>query len=129
MSQDSESLESQRDAKSGENPMQKFLNQFDEYDSHSLRHVKQVSGKIKDHRLGKINVKIPHQRSLHAMKFEDRSQEESERQQRCARGKAWSIAKHTYKLKEKDRLHSTHSRKIGYSRLHQQKSRRKESLW
>ena len=37
------------------------------------------------------------------MKFEDRSQEESERQQRCARGKAWSIAKHTYKLKEKDK--------------------------
>ena len=37
------------------------------------------------------------------MKFEDRSQEETERQERCARGKAWNLAKHTYKLKEKDK--------------------------
>ena len=35
--------------------------------------------------LGKINVKVPHQRSPYAMKLEDRSQEETERQERCAR--------------------------------------------
>ena len=52
--------------------------------------------------LGKIKVKVPpHQRSPYAMKFEDRSQEETERQQRCARGKAWNLAEHIYKLKEK----------------------------
>ena len=37
------------------------------------------------------------------MKFEDRSQEETERQERCARGKAWNLAKHIYKLKEEDK--------------------------
>ena len=35
------------------------------------------------------------------MKFEDRSHEETERQQRCARGKAWNPAKNIHKLKEK----------------------------
>ena len=37
------------------------------------------------------------------MKFEDRSQEETERQERCARGDSWRHAKHIYKLKEKDK--------------------------
>ena len=40
----------------------------------------------------KINV-VPHQRSPYAMKFEDRSHEETERQQRCARSKAWNLAR------------------------------------
>ena len=53
--------------------------------------------------LGNIEVKIPHQRSPYAMKFEDRSQEESARQQRCARGKAWDLAKNIQKLKQKDK--------------------------
>ena len=35
------------------------------------------------------------------MKFEDRSQGETERQQRCAQSKAWNLAKNIYKLKEK----------------------------
>ena len=39
----------------------------------------------------------------YAMKFEDSSHQETERQQRCARSKAWKIAKHIYKLKEKDK--------------------------
>ena len=52
--------------------------------------------------LGK-NVKVPHQRSPHAMKFEDRSHEETERQQRCAQSKAWNLAKNIYKLTEKDK--------------------------
>ena len=37
------------------------------------------------------------------MKFEDRSHEETERQQRCARSKAWNLVKNIYKLKEKDK--------------------------
>ena len=50
--------------------------------------------------LGKINVKAPHQRSPYVMKFEDWSHEETERQQRCARSKAWNLAKSIYKLRE-----------------------------
>ena len=52
---------------------------------------------------GKLQVKHPHQRSRCAVKFEDRSQEETERQQRCARSKAWKLAKNIYKLREKDK--------------------------
>ena len=39
--------------------------------------------------LGKIQVKIPHQRTPNAMKFEDRSPGETARQERCVRGDAW----------------------------------------
>ena len=53
--------------------------------------------------LGKRQVKLPHQRSPYAMKFEDRSHEETARQQRCARDKSWNLAKNMYKLKEKDK--------------------------
>ena len=53
--------------------------------------------------MGKINVKVPHQRSPYAMKFEGRSHGETERQQRCARSKAWNLAKNMCKLKEKDK--------------------------
>ena len=42
---------------------------------------------------GKIQVKIPHQRSPNALKFEDRSPMETVRQERCARGDAWELAK------------------------------------
>ena len=52
---------------------------------------------------GKIQVNLPHQRSYHAVKFVGRSQEETERQQRCARGDAWRLAKNVYKLKEEDK--------------------------
>ena len=34
------------------------------------------------------------------MTFEERSHEETERQRRCARSKAWNLAKNMYKLKE-----------------------------
>ena len=37
------------------------------------------------------------------MIFEDRSHEETERQQRCARSKAWNRAKNIYKLKENEK--------------------------
>ena len=46
--------------------------------------------------LHKIQVKLPHQRSPHAMKFEDRSQEEIKRQERCARGDAWRLEKNIF---------------------------------
>ena len=36
---------------------------------------------------------VPHQRNTNALKFEDRSQEETEWQERCAREAAWRLAK------------------------------------
>ena len=39
----------------------------------------------------------PHQRNPNAPKFEDRSQEETEWQERCAREAAWSLAKNIFK--------------------------------
>ena len=53
--------------------------------------------------LGKMKVKVPHQRSLYVVKIEESSQEESERQERCARGDAWKLAKNIYKLKETEK--------------------------
>ena len=53
--------------------------------------------------LNEIQVKLSHQRSPYAVKFEDRSQEETERQERYAREDAWRLAKNIYKLKEKDK--------------------------
>ena len=46
----------------------------------------------------------PHQRNPNAPNFEDRSQEETEWQERCAREAAWKLAKHISKLKEKDKI-------------------------
>ena len=50
--------------------------------------------------LGLICPGEPHQRSPNAPKFEDRSQEETEWQVRCAREAAWRLAKNVLKLKE-----------------------------
>ena len=65
---------------------QKFWDHFDEFDSQELRQAN-----IRDNKgssLGKNQVKSSHQRSPYAVKFEDRCQEETERQERCARGDA-----------------------------------------
>ena len=54
-----------------------------------LRRVRLRHADIRENKgpsLGKIQVKVPHQGSPYAMKFEDGSQEETERQERCARG-------------------------------------------
>ena len=128
VSQDSGLLDSQRDGQSRGNPMQKVLGPVRRvrFTQSTLRQssIREKKGPS----LGKIQVQLPHQRSPCAVKFEDRSQEETERQQRCAPSKAWNLAKNLDKLKEKRRLHSTRLRKYGYCRLHQQKSRRKDSL-
>ena len=42
----------------------------------------------------------PHERSPNAPTFEDRSQEETEWQERCAREAACKLAKNIFKLKE-----------------------------
>ena len=51
--------------------------------------------------LGMICPSDPHQRNTNAPKFEDRSQAETEWQERCAREAAWRLAKNILKLKEK----------------------------
>ena len=45
----------------------------------------------------------PHQRNTNAPKIEDRSQEETERQERCARETSWRLAKNILELKEKNK--------------------------
>ena len=61
--------------------------------------------KIRDQNpsLGDICPGEPHQRSPNAPKFEDRSQEETEWQERGAREAAWKLAKSVLKLKEQER--------------------------
>ena len=53
--------------------------------------------------LGTICPGDPHQRSPNAPKFEDRSQEQTEWQERCAREAAWRLAKSVLKFKEEQR--------------------------
>ena len=53
--------------------------------------------------LGMICPGEPHQRSPNAPKFENRSQEETEWQERCAREAAWRLAENILKLKEKNK--------------------------
>ena len=101
VSQDSEALVSQRGKQPGGNPMQRVL-----WPIRRIRFTQSalLQASIREQKgpsLGKLQVKNPHQRSPYAMKFEDRSHEETERQQRCARSKAWNLAKNVYKLKKK----------------------------
>ena len=80
------------------NPMQKVLeiHQTVRFTKSTLRHASIREKKRPS--LGKINVKVPHQRSPHAVKFEDKSHEETERHLRCARSKAGNLANYIYKL-------------------------------
>ena len=72
-----------------------------------VKFTKAIAGhtKIRDQNpsLGYICPGEPHQRSPNAPKFEERSQEEREWQERCARGGAWRLAKSVFKLKEHER--------------------------
>ena len=52
-------------------------------------------------------------------KVEDRSQEETECQERCAREAAWRLARSVLKLKEKIKQYSSHLGKIGACLRHQ----------
>ena len=74
---------------------------WDQFDESTQRQADTRENKGRS--LGKIQVKLPHQRSPYAMKFEERSQEETERQERCARGDAWRLAKNVFELKETDK--------------------------
>ena len=84
-------------------PMQKVLGSIRQvrFTQSTLRQVSIRENKGPSH--GKIQVKLPHQRSPNAVKFEDSSHEETARQQRCAQSKAWNLAENIHKLKEKDK--------------------------
>ena len=87
---------------------------------------------IREHKgpsLGKIHVKNPHQLSPYAVKFEDGSQEEIGRQERCARGDAWRLAKNIYKLKETDKATFFSLTDEWSLPAPSRKNQRKESLW
>ena len=70
----------------------------------------------------------PHQRNPNAPKFEDRSQEETEWQERCAREAAWRLAKNIFKKRRNIKQHSSHLRKIGACLRHQPLNQKKENL-
>ena len=55
----------------GEARCRKSWNKFKGDDSLRLRHVTREFGKRKDHRWEKLHVKVPHQRSSNALKFQD----------------------------------------------------------
>ena len=53
--------------------------------------------------LGVVNSGNPHQRIHNAPKFDDRFQDVTEKQERCARRAAWKLARNILKLKERDK--------------------------
>ena len=65
--------------------------------------VRHANSRDQNPSLGMICPSDPHQRNPNTPKFEDRSQEETEWQERCAREAAWKLAKNILKLKEKDK--------------------------
>ena len=66
----------------------------------TMRHVRSQESKRPS--LGVVQHTSPHERSPYAPKFEEWSQEETERQERCARGDAWRMARSILELKQKD---------------------------
>ena len=65
--------------------------------------VRHANFRDRNQSLGMICPGDPHQCNPNAPKFEDRSQEETEWQERCAREAAEKLAKNILKLKEKNK--------------------------
>ena len=102
VSQDSDALASQGTKEFRRNPVQKVLNASQRVRfTKSKLHRASIQDK-KGTSLGKRQVKPRHQRSLYAIKYEDRSNEETERQERCAQRMAWDLATNIHKLKAND---------------------------
>ena len=74
------------------------------FSPNALRHIKIREKKGRS--LGVIQRTFPHERSPYAPKFEERLQEATEMQERCARGDAWRVAKSIMKLKDRDKASS-----------------------
>ena len=103
VSQDSEALVSQSGKQSRETRCKKSWNPFEGYDSLSPRYVNRVSGEKwtiawKNKKSKFLISEVPTLK-----KIEDRSHEETARQQRGARSKAWNLVKKYTRLEEKDK--------------------------
>ena len=84
--------------------LRKAQKSWDQFDEVRFTKATQHHADIRENKgpsLLKIHIKVPHHRSPYAMKFEDRSQEETEWQDLGAREAAWKLAKSVLKLKEK----------------------------
>ena len=68
-------------------------------DGHRRQDIREGKGPSR----GIIQKCTPHERSLCAPKFEERSHEATLHQERCARGVAWNLAENIYKLKNADK--------------------------
>ena len=95
---------SKRQTAPGKPDAKKSWDRFEKCGSLSLTLRQANSRGKKGSSLGQIQVKPQHQRSPYALKFEDKSHEETERQERCVQSKAWDLAKNISKLKEKDQV-------------------------
>ena len=74
--------------------------QISQSSSRRPRCVTQKFGKRRVHRGGMIQKCEPQERVPWAPKFEERTQNEILRQERCARKAAWNLAKDVFKLKK-----------------------------
>ena len=105
VSQDSDALVSQG-RKSRGNPMLKVLEPIQRvrFTKSTLRQasVREKKGPS----LGKINVKVPHQRSPYALKFEDRSHEETERNSDVPEARLGILPEIFTSSKKRTKLHS-----------------------
>ena len=68
--------------------------------------------------LGVIQPTKPHERCPYAPKVEDWSREETEMQERCARGDVWRLARRILKLKKRIKLPFSHLLRLGVSQRH-----------
>ena len=101
--QDSEALVSQRGKQASEKPVAKSLGTDSESTIHSVYATSSKYPGKEGTIAWKIQVKNPHQRTPYAMKYEDQSLEETERQHRYARSRAWNFAENIYELQENDK--------------------------
>ena len=118
VSQDPETLESERGAESPKNPMQKVSGPIRQvrFTQSALRQasIRENEGPS----LGKTQLKMPHQRSTHAVKFEDRKRLKDNSDAPEARH---GILPKTYTIsKKRTKLHSFHQPMSGVCRPHPQ---------
>ena len=94
---------------------QEYWNQLGEYDSRGLHCVKQTSEKEKVRLLGKYKSKSLISEVPTLWNLRTDLQEETARQEQCARGDAWELARKIFKLKKE-----VHLLRSGFCRPHPQ---------
>ena len=125
VSQDADALVSQRGQQLRRNPMQKVLGSF-----RKVRFTESTLREKKGPALGKIQVKPQHQWSPYAVNcWGQVPWRDWKTRAMCPKARLGTLPKTKTSSKRTTKLHSTRLRNSGYSRLRQQKNRRKESLW